>query len=72
MRQPRDDLHEGGEVVEVDALRGDLDQELDEFRPVARVTLTGNAPHEEQRHLWAWFGVRVNFYPGFKFFNLKI
>ena len=52
MRQARDDLHEGREVVQLHTLRGNLDQELNQFRTVTRVTLAGHTPHEEERHLW--------------------
>ena len=49
--EPRHDLHEGGEVVELHALGGKLDEEFEELAPIHRISLTGHAPHEEQRHL---------------------
>ena len=48
MSEARDDLHEGGEVVELNALGGNLDQKLNQFEAVGRVVLAGNAPHEEE------------------------
>ena len=51
VRETGDDLHEGGEVVQLDTLRGNLDQELYQLQTVARVTLVRYTPHKEEGHL---------------------
>ena len=52
MGEPGDDLHEGGKIVELDALGGNLYEEFDQFTSVDRVTLFYDTPHEEERHLY--------------------
>ena len=51
VRETRDDLHEGGEIAELDTLAGQLDEELYQSTPVGRVALMGHTPHEEEGHL---------------------
>jgi len=49
--ESRHDLHEGTEVVELQALPSKEDEKLEHFYTVHQVTLGCHTPHEEQRHL---------------------